>query len=187
MGREETGRLFEEPDDSPAETFAPLAERMRPRTLDEFVGQAHLVGPGTPLRRFAERGGRLPSLILWGAPGTGKTTLARVLARHARGEGQPGEYPRLGFLVAERVAGGAEGGPQLGAADLVGPLPADVDVVAAGVVRADHERGQGTLRKNVPAAVSPRAMGESHLSRPASPVAIARTAGVCFTGHFVSR
>ncbi|MEP6637598.1 MAG: replication-associated recombination protein A [Acidobacteriota bacterium] len=61
-------------------TFAPLAERMRPRSLDEFVGQSHLVGEGRILRRLIEGAGNLPSLILWGAPGTGKTTLARLLA-----------------------------------------------------------------------------------------------------------
>src|SRR5918998_3320933 len=59
---------------------APLAERIRPRTLEEFVGQRHLVGEGRVLRRVIEGGGLLPSLILWGAPGTGKTTLARLLA-----------------------------------------------------------------------------------------------------------
>src|SRR6186997_3303081 len=59
---------------------APLAERMRPRSLAEFVGQEHLVGAGRVLRRLVEGGGALPSLILWGAPGTGKTTLAKLLA-----------------------------------------------------------------------------------------------------------
>ncbi len=57
----------------------PLADRMRPRVLDEYVGQTHLVGPGQPLRRALEAG-RPHSMVLWGPPGTGKTTLARLVA-----------------------------------------------------------------------------------------------------------
>ncbi len=58
---------------------APLAERLRPRTLAEVIGQQHLLGPGKPLRSAFERG-RLHSMILWGPPGVGKTTLARLVA-----------------------------------------------------------------------------------------------------------
>ena len=65
---------------------APLPERMRPRSLQEFVGQEHLVGAGRVLRRLIESGGTLPSLILWGPPGTGKTTLARLLAENTDAE-----------------------------------------------------------------------------------------------------
>jgi putative ATPase len=62
---------------------APLAARMRPRTLDEFVGQEHLVGPGRALREMIERD-ELHSMILWGPPGSGKTTLARIIAERTR-------------------------------------------------------------------------------------------------------
>src|SRR6266545_973292 len=64
---------------APPAGLQPLAARMRPRTLDEFVGQEHLVGERGPLRRSVERG-QLGSLLLWGPPGSGKTTLARLLA-----------------------------------------------------------------------------------------------------------
>lgn len=63
---------------------APLADRMRPRDFSEFVGQDDVLGPGTPLRRAIEHD-RIPSLILWGPTGSGKTTLAGLIARHVRG------------------------------------------------------------------------------------------------------
>jgi putative ATPase len=77
--------LFDEPEGAAdgVDSGAPLAERMRPATLDEFVGQDALIGPGRPLRLAIEQD-RLQSIILWGPPGTGKTTLARVIAKVTR-------------------------------------------------------------------------------------------------------
>ena len=69
----------EKGNDAPKAAFAPLAERMRPKTLDEVVGQQHLIGPGAPLR-VAFENHRPHSMILWGPPGVGKTTLARLMA-----------------------------------------------------------------------------------------------------------
>ncbi|NPD07466.1 replication-associated recombination protein A [Vibrio ostreicida] len=67
------------------EDFRPLAAKMRPQTLDQYIGQQHILGPGKPLRRALESG-HVHSMILWGPPGTGKTTLAEVAANYANAE-----------------------------------------------------------------------------------------------------
>jgi putative ATPase len=73
------GDLFASPDNADDQQGRPLADRLRPRALEEVIGQSHLLGPGGTLRRMLASG-RLGSLILWGPPGTGKTTVARLLA-----------------------------------------------------------------------------------------------------------
>ncbi len=73
--------LFDEQEQAYAESVRPLAARMRPRTLDEFVGQQHFLGEGKLLRRIL-LSGQLQSLVFYGPPGTGKTTLAHLIARH---------------------------------------------------------------------------------------------------------
>src|SRR5580692_7518430 len=97
---------------------APLAARLRPRTLDDIVGQAHLVGPGAPLRALIESD-RLTSAILWGPPGTGKTTLASVVATATAKE----------FIPLSAVSAGVK----------------DVREVVDGARRRLGEQGRGTI------------------------------------------
>jgi putative ATPase len=94
------GSLLEVP-----ESARPLAERMRPRSLEEFVGQSHLLAPDKPLRRSIEKG-TVGSMVFWGPPGSGKTTLARLIARHTDREFVPFSsvtegVPRVREIVAE--------------------------------------------------------------------------------------
>ncbi len=85
----------------------PLAERMRPRTLDEFVGQEHVLGPDKPLRKQIERD-EMTSLILWGPPGVGKTTLAHVIANLSRCEFLPFSAVLAGIKEIKAVMADAE-------------------------------------------------------------------------------
>jgi putative ATPase len=85
----------------------PLAERMRPQTLEEFVGQEHLLGPGKPLRTQIERD-ELSSMILWGPPGCGKTTLARIIARITKSEFLPYSAVLAGIKEIKDVMVAAE-------------------------------------------------------------------------------
>jgi putative ATPase len=104
------------PERSPATTEAssgptrpgfPLAERLRPRSLEELVGQDHLVGPNSPLRSWIASG-RLPSCVLWGPPGVGKTTLARLLAEGADATFAPVSGVEVGVKEMRAVIAEAE-------------------------------------------------------------------------------
>lgn len=86
---------------------APLADRLRPQTLDDFVGQAHVVGPGKPLESLLKQG-TLTSLILWGPPGTGKTTLARIIASQWQAEFRPFSAVTAGLPELRKVIALAE-------------------------------------------------------------------------------
>jgi putative ATPase len=94
-------------DAEPVDRKRPLADRMRPRILEEFVGQEHILGTGKPLRRQIERD-ELSSVILWGPPGVGKTTLARLVARLTRCEFIPFSAVLSGIKEIKAVMADAE-------------------------------------------------------------------------------
>jgi putative ATPase len=85
----------------------PLADRMRPETLDDFAGQEHILGPGKPLRSQIERD-QLTSIVLWGPPGVGKTTLARIVARMTKSEFLPFSAVLAGIKEIKAVMADAE-------------------------------------------------------------------------------
>ena len=94
--------LFSAQEQAEADRHAPLAARMRPRTLDEYLGQEHLVGAGRMLRRALERD-TVPSLILWGPPGSGKTTLAGLIAAATQAHFEPLSAVTAGVADLRRV------------------------------------------------------------------------------------
>jgi putative ATPase len=106
--------LFEDtPLAQPFDPTRPLAERMRPESLDDYVGQEHIVGPGKPLRLQIERD-QLSSMILWGPPGVGKTTLARLIAKLTRADFIPFSAVLSGVKEIKAIMVDAERGRKLG-------------------------------------------------------------------------
>jgi len=106
------------PNAGAADTTRPLADRMRPRTLDEYVGQEHLIGPGKPLRVQIERDDS-GSLIFWGPPGTGKTTLAKIIANMTKAEFIEFSAVLAGIKEIKQVMADAERARQYGTRTIV--------------------------------------------------------------------
>jgi len=106
-----------EPEEEPL-AGRPLADRMRPQTLDEFIGQEELLGPGKPLRTQIERDD-LGSMLLWGPPGCGKTTLARIIAKRTKSEFIPFSAVLAGIKEIKEVMAKAEGARRYGRRTIV--------------------------------------------------------------------
>ena len=102
--------LFDTP---PLDATRPLAERLRPQSLDDYIGQEHILGPGKPLRRAIEND-QLGSIILWGPPGVGKTTLASIIARTTKAEFVPFSAVMSGIKEIREVMARAEQTRRLG-------------------------------------------------------------------------
>ena len=106
-GRRPPPGLFDDQARARTQREAPLAARMRPRTLDEFAGQEHLVGEGRMLRKSIETD-QVPSMVLWGPPGSGKTTLARIIAGLTRSHFAPVSAVTAGVADLRQIVDAAQ-------------------------------------------------------------------------------
>jgi putative ATPase len=113
-----SGSLFEEDRPIQPEADTPLADRMRPRTLDDVVGQGHLLDPGKPLRTAIERD-QVPSMILWGPPGVGKTTMARIIAGMTKSTFVPFSAVLAGIKEIKDIMAAAEKARRIGRRTIV--------------------------------------------------------------------
>jgi putative ATPase len=113
-----SGSLFEDEKPSGPPPDAPLADRMRPQSLDEVLGQGHLLDPGKPLRTAIERD-QVPSMILWGPPGVGKTTLAQIIAKMTKSTFVPFSAVLAGIKEIKEIMAGAERARRMGRRTIV--------------------------------------------------------------------
>ena len=113
-----SGFLFEEDKPASPPVDAPLADRMRPQSLDEILGQGHLLGPGKPLRIAIERD-QVPSMILWGPPGVGKTTLAQIIAKMTKSTFIPFSAVLSGIKEIKDIMAAAEKARRFGKRTIV--------------------------------------------------------------------
>ena len=113
-----SGSLFEDNKVRPPDGDSPLADRMRPQTLDEILGQGHLLDPGKPLRTAIERD-QVPSMILWGPPGVGKTTLAQIIASMTKSDFIPFSAVMAGIKEIKEIMTAAERARRLGRRTIV--------------------------------------------------------------------
>src|SRR5215470_17306366 len=113
-----SGSLFERDEPVAPPAAGPLADRMRPHTLDDVLGQGHLLDPGKPLRNAIERD-QVPSMILWGPPGVGKTTLAQIIARMTKSTFVPFSAVLSGIKEIKDIMAGAEKARRMGRRTIV--------------------------------------------------------------------
>lgn len=146
--------LFDAAEEEAAAATAPLAVRMRPRSLDEVIGQGHLTRPGSPLRKLAESDAGL-SVLLWGPPGTGKTTLARGLADKVARTLQGSRPWRFAEVDPHELASSHLGRSQRGVSQLFGTVLHEQAAVGPLIVLFDEVETVFTDRRGLSLEANP--------------------------------